>query len=161
GIQTRVRHHVHDKGNAIALATFTPAGAAAFLRQPVEELTNRTEALGEVVADARLTALAPQLANASDHSGRLRVLENLLAQRLSSAEVDPWVAAAAHWIETASPGARIDDLVRHIGLSQSALERRFRRIVGVSPKRFASLARLKLAARLHATGVSLTAIAHA
>src|SRR5262249_47659632 len=87
GIQTRVRHHVHDKGNAIALVTFTPAGAAAFLRHPVEELTNRTEALGEVVADARLTALAPQLANASYHSGRLRLLENLLAQRLSSAEV--------------------------------------------------------------------------
>ena len=56
---------------------------------------------------------------------------------------------------------RIDDLTRYIGLSQSALERRFRRVVGVSPKRFASVLRLRRAVRLRAVGADLTAVAHA
>jgi transcriptional regulator GlxA family with amidase domain len=61
----------------------------------------------------------------------------------------------------APPDARIEQLVRYIGLSQSALERRFRRIVGASPKKFASLVRVKTIQRLHAAGVDFTSIAHA
>ena len=48
-----------------------------------------------------------------------------------------------------------------MGLSQSALERRFRREVGASPKKFAALVRLRHVVRLRRAGVSLTDIAHA
>jgi transcriptional regulator GlxA family with amidase domain len=55
---------------------------------------------------------------------------------------------------------RIDELTRYIGLSQSALERRFRRIVGVSPKKFAFLVRLRNAVQLRVAGTNLTTVAH-
>jgi AraC-like DNA-binding protein len=48
-----------------------------------------------------------------------------------------------------------------MGLSQSALERRFRREVGASPKKCAALVRLRHVVRLRRAGVSLTDIAHA
>jgi transcriptional regulator GlxA family with amidase domain len=54
---------------------------------------------------------------------------------------------------------RIDALTRHIGLSQSALERRFKRVVGVSPKKFASMLRLQRAVRLHTPGTDLAELA--
>jgi AraC-like DNA-binding protein len=45
-------------------------------------------------------------------------------------------------------------------LSQSALERRFRKVVGLSPKKFAALVRLRHAVRLRAGGADFTAVAH-
>jgi len=55
---------------------------------------------------------------------------------------------------------RIEELARQMGLSQSALEGRFRRNVGTSPKQFASILRLKNAVRLRALGHDFTSIAH-
>ncbi|MCU1238373.1 MAG: bacterial regulatory helix-turn-helix s, AraC family protein [Candidatus Solibacter sp.] len=71
------------------------------------------------------------------------------------------MAAAVRWIEQGNGGRRIEQLSRYIGLSQSALERRFRRIVGVTPKRFASVVRLRHAAELCRANVDLTTAAHA
>lgn len=51
------------------------------------------------------------------------------------------------------------ELAQHIGLSQSALERRFRRTVGCSPKKFASVVRLRRAVELHSRGTNLTTVA--
>jgi len=60
------------------------------------------------------------------------------------------------WVETlADSHSELD-----YGLSQSALERRFRRNVGTSPRRFASILRLKNAVRLRAVGHDFTSIAH-
>jgi AraC-like DNA-binding protein len=87
-------------------------------------------------------------------------LEGFLLARLRVTAPDPLVTAAVAWLGRSVDGGRIDDLTRYIGLSQSALERRFRRIVGIAPKKFASLVRLRRAVRLVESGSSLTAAAH-
>jgi len=81
--------------------------------------------------------------------------------RAGEAQPDPLVAAAVELIEQTQAMIRIEELTRRIGLSQSALERRFRRLVGASPRRFASLVRLQNVVRLHEAGTDLTTIAHA
>ena len=162
GLYDRRRFHTHSRGNAVVLAAFTPTGAAAFLRPPLDELANTTTSLHEIVAEPRaLDQLGEQLVAAPNHSRRVQIVENFFLTRVGTARPDPLVTAAASWIEQAPPTARISELVRHIGLSQSALERRFRRVVGTSPKRFASLVRLKAIVRHRAHGATLTAIAHA
>src|SRR5215211_7360939 len=45
GLCDRVRHHAHSKGNAVVVASLTPVGAAAFIREPLDELANRTVAM--------------------------------------------------------------------------------------------------------------------
>jgi AraC-like DNA-binding protein len=158
----QLRHHAHSKDNAVVVAAFTPTGAAAFFRHPLDELTNATVALDELIGKAPAIArLGEQLAEAPNHLRRVQRVENFLLAHLRDSQPDPLVAAAVNWIERAPPGARIEKLVRYIGLSQSALERRFRRTVGTSPKRFASLVRLGNIKRLHTAGTSFTAIAHA
>jgi methylphosphotriester-DNA--protein-cysteine methyltransferase len=162
GLYDRIRHHAHSQRNAIVLTLFTTMGAAAFVRHPLDELTNTTVGLDELFDNApALAHLEEQLVEAPNHSRRVQRVEDFLLARASTAQPDPLVTAAVHWIEHASPDARIEELVRHIGLSQSALERRFRRHVGVSPKKFAALVRLKTILRLHAYGHDFTSIAHA
>lgn len=162
GLRETLRAHAHDRGHAVLLATFTPVGAAAFLRPPLEAFAGETVDLGGVLGHAtELDGLNEQIAQAPNHARRVTLLEEFLLARLRLPEPDPLVSAAVAWLERREDSPRIEDLTRHIGLSQSALERRFRRVVGVSPKKFASLVRLQHAVRLRRDGADLTAVAHA
>jgi AraC-like DNA-binding protein len=81
--------------------------------------------------------------------------------RVRPVTLDPLVAAAVDWLGRGTGRRRIGDLARYIGLSQSALERRFRRVIGTSPRRFLSIVRLQRATRLLENCASITAAAHA
>jgi AraC-like DNA-binding protein len=153
--------HEHHPGHAVLLATFTPAGANAFLRPSLEEFTAiNADLTGVLGCRNELDQLHELLAEAPDHRRRVTLLENFLLARIRLPAPDPLVAAAVAWLEGKNGAGRIDQLTRYVGLSQSALERRFRRVVGISPKRFASVVRLRHAVQLRAAGVSSSILAH-
>lgn len=160
GLRRTARAHEHAEGHAVLLATFTPAGAAAFLPTPLEAFTGATVDLREALGPAHeLDRLEDWIARAPNHSRRVLALEEFLLGRLRDPEPDPLVHAAVAWLEGAGFRRSVADLTRHIGLSQSALERRFRRVVGVTPKRFASMVRLKRAVALKEGGVDSIGVA--
>ncbi len=74
---------------------------------------------------------------------------------------DPDVAAAVSFIrERACGGLRVEQVLRHIAVSRSLLERGFRRYLGRSPQAEIRLVRLKRVKQLLAeTDLSLAAIA--
>jgi AraC-like DNA-binding protein len=155
-----LRSHEHRQGHAVLLAMFTPVGAHAFLRSPLNEVAGSTVSLAELIGRPdELRRLSEQLNTAENHRRRIALVEQFLLASLCDSTPDPLISAAVAWLERGAT-ARIDNLARYIGLSQSALERRFRRIIGVSQKKFASLARLRRAAQLQATGADLTTVAH-
>jgi AraC-like DNA-binding protein len=162
GPRETLRAHDHCDEHAVLLAEFTPAGASAFLGPSLDEFSGATTDLGDILGRPReLDRLHERLAGARNHQHRVRLLEDFLVGRVQSFTLDPLVVAAVAWLERATGPTRIDDLSRYIGLSQSALERRFRRVVGTSPKRFLSVMRLQRAAGLVAAGRNLTTAAHA
>ena len=162
GLWDTVRMHTHSRDHAAVIVSFTPTGAAALLRQPLEEFGNATVDLDAVLGRRTgLDRLHDQLAGAANHAERIRLVEDLLLAQAGGARPDPLVAAAVALIERTQAMMRIEELTRRIGLSQSALERRFRRLVGASPRRFASLVRLQNVVRLREAGADLTTIAHA
>jgi methylphosphotriester-DNA--protein-cysteine methyltransferase len=162
GLRSTVRNHAHSRDHAVVVAAFTATGAAALLRGPLEEFADTTADLDTVLGRrSGLDRLQDQLSEAASHAQRIRLVEDLLLARTAEARPDPLVAAAVAMIERTRARMRVEELTRRIGLSQSALERRFRRLVGVSPRRFASLVRLRNVARLHEEGADLTTIAHA
>lgn len=162
GLWDTMRTHTHSHDHAAVIVAFTPTGAAAWLRQPLEEFGNATADLDAVLGRrAGLDRLQDRLAGAASHRQRIRRVEDLLLAQAGEARPDPLVGAAVEMIERTQATMRIEELTRRIGLSQSALERRFRKIVGASPRRFASLVRLQNVVRLRETGADLTTIAHA
>ena len=157
-----LRTHEHRHNHAVVLAMFTPVGASAFLRLPLYEFLGKTTNLTEIVDRSDgIDRLSEQLACAANHGQRLTLVESFLLTRVRGSKPDPLVAAAVSWLDQGKISTRIEDLVRYIGLSQSALERRFQRIVGISPKKYASLLRLRRAVQLRARGIDLTTVAHA
>jgi AraC-like DNA-binding protein len=161
GLRETLRTHEHCHEHAVLLVTFTPVGATAFLRPSLEEFSGTTTDLAGVLGRrGELDRLHEQLAGAQNHVRRIELLEDFLLARVRISAPDPLVAAAVAWFEQGTGTKRIDELTRYIGLSQSALERRFRKVVGLSPKKFASLVRLRHAVQLRAGGADFTAVAH-
>lgn len=160
GLRDRLRAHQHQAGHSVLLAVFSPVGAAAFLRPSQAEFAGATVDLSDALAGAgELDSLHERIATADDHPQRVRQLEAFLLARLGAATPDPLIAAAVAWLQRQPASQRIDALTRHIGLSQSALERRFKRVVGVSPKKFATMLRLQRAIGLHGAGGGLAELA--
>lgn len=161
GLRNQPRTLRHAAGSATILAMFTPAGAAHFIREPLGELFNSTMPLDAEVRQSQLQILEEQLAGAAGHSARAQALEEFLLSRMAKRDTDRIVTMAAACIRESQGRVRIDDLARRAGLSQSALERRFQREVGTSPKRLASIVRLRNAVRLRKQGSTLTEAAYA
>jgi AraC-like DNA-binding protein len=162
GLSDRARDHEHSGNSGVLLAAFTATGAAALLRHPVDEFFNGTVAFDDILGNsAELNRIHEQLAEARNHARRIQVVENFLVARVGDAQPDTFVSAAVSKIEELEGMVRVEELSRHVGLSQSALERRFRKVAGASPKKFASIVRLRHVVRLGATGADLTSIAFA
>ncbi|MBV8212359.1 MAG: helix-turn-helix transcriptional regulator [Verrucomicrobia bacterium] len=157
-----LRTHEHRQSHAVLLAIFAPVGAHTFLRLPLDAVAGSTVSLAELIGRPdELHRLNERLNTAETHRQRVALVEQFLLAKMRSSTPDPLMSAAVDWLERGTTDAkRIDHLARYIGLSQSALERRFKRIIGVSPKQFVSLARLRWAAQLQATGADLTTVAH-
>jgi AraC-like DNA-binding protein len=162
GLRDSLRRHLHGRDSAAVLVAFTATGAEAFLRCSLDEVFNATVDMDDVLGQpAELKRIHDRLAGARNNAQRIRIVESFLLTRAVGARPDAFVSAAASRIEETRAMVRIEELARRVGLSQSALERRFRRAVGTSPRKFASIVRLQHVVRLRAAGNDFTTIAFA
>jgi AraC-like DNA-binding protein len=139
---------------------FTALGAAAFVREPLGDLFNTTMPLDLQVRQSQLQLVEEQLAEAVSHSARAQIYEGFLLEHLHRHVPDPVAAMSIDRIRASRGTLRIDGLAHEAGLSQSAFERRFRRHVGATPKKFSAIVRLRHAVNLHRRGASFTQVAH-
>ena len=137
------RFAVRGMGGASAVigVHFKAAGAAAFLGGALGELRNRTVLLdalwGPVARDWR-----ERLQGAPSLAERFRIVElALLARMQAPSPIDGAVAQALRGIERDPSTARIDALQRASMCSPQRFIHRFEAAVGMTPKRFARVAR--------------------
>ncbi len=162
GLGDRLRTHVHTHDYGVVIAHFTATGAATLLRQPANQFTNMTTDLTALLGtSAAVDRLHEQLTTAATPDARIQQVSAFLLAQLRAGDGDPEVAQAVALLEQSQTGVRIDHLAQQVGLSQSALERRFHRQVGIAPRKYASLVRLRRVVRLRETGADFTTIAHA
>jgi AraC-like DNA-binding protein len=162
GLSDRARHYEHSENSGVVLAAFTAPGAAALLRHPVDEFFNDAVALDDILGNSsELNRIHQRLAEAPNHARRIQAVEDFLVARVGDAQPDSFVSAAVSKMEELQGILCVEELARRVGLSQSALERRFRKVTGASPKKFASIVRLRHVVRLRARGADLTSIAFA
>lgn len=153
GIYDKVRVHHHEGGHSVLIASFTSAGAGALLRVPMEALAGLTENLHELLPEAgEIDGMLERMSSVPGHASRVALAETFLLGRLSGRAPDPLIDAAVRRIVSAELPVRVNELAAEIGLSQSALERRFRKTVGVTPKRYISLQRLRRAEEMGRAG---------
>lgn len=140
---------------------FSPAGARAFFRLPLSEITGEVVGLDTLLGQAGRD-IVEQLALCRDWRGRFTILEQFLRLRLRQGPAQSAaVGAALSLIEAHRGQLRIADLARHLEISREHLARRFAADVGIGPKAYARIVRFQQAMHgLRASGDSPAAIAH-
>jgi AraC-like DNA-binding protein len=137
----RLIQYGQDTGNVLVI--FQEAAAQAFIREPLHEIFEQHEALDSFSGYQGLHLLGEQLAEARSNVARVKLVEEYLLSKLFHPQPDGLIAAALERIHAARGMIRIKDLAKGLYISQDAFEKRFRRAVGVSPKQFAYITKMK------------------
>jgi YesN/AraC family two-component response regulator len=142
------------------LIFFKEAGATQFFRQPLHELFRESVSLDNFMLLSELLCLEEQLAEAKTDRQRIASVEQFLISSMTKTEPDKLVLAALEIIHKSKGNIRIKELMEQLHISQSPLEKRFRQAVGASPKKFASIVRLKNVIQQYDTVNSLTELGY-
>jgi AraC-like DNA-binding protein len=160
GVRTAIRRICTSPKGGVVVAPFRAIGALYFFDVPLHELFGGMAALLDLVAAREVDRLQTCLAEASTNAERAAIVDRYLCSRLKARRPDAVVAAAVSAIGRAGGAVRIAPLARELGLSTDRLEKRFRCVVGASPKQLTSVLRFRQVVSRYQTGVTLTQLAH-
>jgi AraC-like DNA-binding protein len=160
GLQDSFRLFRNSAGTGTLLVHFTETGAANFFATPLHLFFNGSYSLGDFILASEIGRLEDRLTTAPDHPARIALIEHWLLGRLSPDKKDLLIEAAVARIQSAKGQLRIASLSQELYISPSRLEKRFRTIVGTSPKKFAGLVRLQQLLKTTPADGDLTALAY-
>jgi AraC-like DNA-binding protein len=99
--------------------------------------------LDNFIYGGKVDTIIAQLTKARTDTARLKVIENFLIPRLNKkVKIDP-IGIAIDLIKQGAGNTKITLLAEELKLSLCQFEKRFRKIVGASPKTFSSIVRLR------------------
>lgn len=160
GVRGAARTMRTSSGGGIVVALFKEGGAARFFAEPMHEIFGRSLALEDLVPRADVARASEQMFAAQDLTHRVAAMTRFLEARLRPQPLDPVVSGALAAIVQSRGAIRIGELARRLEIRQDPLEKRFRGVVGTSPKHMATLLRVRHAIDRARSGASLTRVAH-
>ena len=143
GLRRSVRMINYQPGTGNILVLFKEAGAAVFFKNALHELFEESIALDHFVGRQQLSLIEEQLAGSAGNIERIAIIEKLLLSRMNLCKPDQLVSSAISKINSAKGLVRMKEMAAALNISTDAFEKRFRRVVGASPKQFSSIVRMK------------------
>lgn len=160
GLTDRSRTFRNSPDIGTILVIFREAGASQFFKEPIHEIFRESISLDNFMLRSELLCLEEMLAEADTDTERIKAIENFFMQRMTHVQPDKLVATALALIHKSKGNIRINELMDQLHISQSPLEKRFRQAVGTSPKKFASIVRLKHVIQQYNPASSLTELGY-
>ncbi len=122
---------------------FKEAGAGAFIKEPLYQLVGSSVSLDSFSGFQQVSLVEEQLTGARDNIRRIELIERFLLSRLHNHRPDRLIVTALQRIHLTKGVIKMKDLAGTLYISQDAFEKRFRRVVGVSPKHFSYISRMR------------------
>lgn len=142
GLRKSPRTFTYYEKTANLLVKFKEGGATAFFKEPLHELFSISQSLDSMVKMSILNEIEEQLAEAIDNTQRISTIERFLISRLNLVKPDLLIQKAIQNIQLVKGNIRINELMDNLPLSRDALEKRFRKSTGTTPKQYASIVKL-------------------
>jgi AraC-like DNA-binding protein len=123
------------------LVYFTEIGFTHFASHPANELFNLSLSLDDIFDKNSITEVEERLAVANTDKLRIKIVEQFLISQLKDIQTDKLIIEAVKLIYQSNGTIRIKELNEKLFISQSPFEKRFRKVVGTTAKKFASIVR--------------------
>lgn len=141
GITDGYKIFKNSAGIGTILVYFTEIGFTHFASHPANELFNLSLSLEDVFDKNSIAEMEEKLTMAHTDINRIGMVEQFLSAQLNDIQTDKLIVAAVKLIYQTNGTIRIKALSDKLSISQSAFEKRFRKVVGTTPKKFASIVR--------------------
>jgi AraC-like DNA-binding protein len=158
GMRKSVRLIQYHDHSSTLVVMFREGGVASFFKQPVHEFFEESLSLEDWISRGEVARVEEALAGARTHLQRIACIEKFLLDRFVPRQ-DALVQAALQAIYRTKGTLRVHDLTDSLSLSTDAFEKRFRKIIGTSPKQFATIVRLQSIVRQRRPDQSMAQLA--
>ena len=160
GIADRVKIFRNAAGTGTILVYFTETGLAYFSSCPANELFNQSISLDNLFDKKEVRKIEEMLALANSDKERIKAVETFFINQLKEKHADQLIVRGVQLIYNSKGDIKIKSLHEQLHISQSAFEKRFRKLVGATPKKFASIVRFNTVLRDIGQEKSLTEICY-
>lgn len=141
GISDRYKVFKNSADIGTVLVYFTEIGFTHFSSNPANELFNLSLSLDDIFEKSSVNEVEEKLATASTDHQRVKIVEHFLLTQLKNIQTDKLIIEAVKLIYQSKGTIRIKELNEKLFISQSPFEKRFRKVVGTTAKKFASIVR--------------------
>jgi len=141
GISDSYKIFKNSAGIGTVLVYFTEIGFAHFSLNPANELFNLSLSLDDVFEKSKVNEVEEKLAIASTDKQRIKIVEQFLLTQFKNIQTDKLIVEAVKLIYQSKGTIRVKELNEKLFISQSPFEKRFRKVVGTTAKKFASIVR--------------------
>lgn len=143
GLSNRVQSFKNSGETGSVLVYFRDTGLTHFTRVPLHEIYDLSIDLAHILDKNIIRAAEDSLREASTDAERITIVEKALLAMKEEKAADILVMKAVEVINEQKGNVRIRNLQKLLCISQSPFEKRFRQIVGTSPKKYASIVRFQ------------------
>lgn len=144
GISDRYKIFQNSENIGTVLVFFTETGFTHFASMPANELFNLSVSLEDIFDKNSISEIEEKLAFGKTDRQRIQIVEQFLLSQLKDITTDRLIVEAIKLIYETKGNIRIKELNEKLFISQSPFEKRFRKVVGTSPKKFASIIRFNM-----------------
>jgi len=137
-----------------------PEAAASLLGERMQDFLDTRIGLDDLFGSSRVSLLEEMLAEARTSAERFACVESFLAANLRERRVNP-VACRAAALLRQRPHLRVRHLAARLDVSERHLSGSFQAMFGMSPKRFARIARIESVWSARGQGASWADVAYA
>jgi AraC-like DNA-binding protein len=156
GLRDTYRIFNNSENTHTVLVLFSETGAGMFFNHSMHEIFGNSFSLDDLILRSQMDVIAEQLNEAITDFERISIVEKFLISRINHKATDALVNVAVALIKQHAGNIKMTALAEKLNISQSQFEKRFRKLVGASPKKFASIVRLKHILNTSSKGSNLT-----
>lgn len=143
GQRNTFRSFIYSPNTTTILVSFTETGAYSIFGETVFELYENAESLENLLPSHKSNELLDKLYHAKSNLDRVRLIELFLTSQICRTEIDKLVLSSLEIIQCKKGIYKISKLSSDLGISQDAFEKRFRKVVGSTPKQFSTVVKMK------------------
>jgi AraC-like DNA-binding protein len=159
GLRRSVRLINYLKDTATIIVLFKETGPTAFFKDSIHELFEESVSLDNFIRREEIERIEEQLTVAQNNKQRIAIIEQFFLSKLYNYRPDQLISTAVDIIYSKKGIVKIKELAQSLYISHDAFEKRFRKIVGSSPKQFSSIVRMASIIKQKKQGAPLTDMA--
>ncbi|PJZ85581.1 helix-turn-helix domain-containing protein [Leptospira harrisiae] len=159
GMRKSARKIIYSKNSSALLVILTEIGASAFFNEPISEFYGKTIGLENLIPNCLLENLEEQLFFANSNLDCIALVEKFLIQNKKNRKLDPILNGTLYKINQSNGQIRINEITKGLPISLDSFEKKFKEIVGITPKQYANLLRIHSVISAHSKSTNLTDLA--